>query len=798
MSTPARRVTRKTTAAREVTPVATDTAYAPPSAATRKKSREQSELPALQNKTSSAYGVAGRTQLPETTNPNQDQSFENVFGNERSKAQNEAAAAQDAHAGPSKSAKGKGKGKAKKTQAVAPADDASDRASHASQTSNMPPSIQTRGHDPSGYGRASHASHASNLSNVGLSGRRTFASGYGSRASQASNLPSIRPAGRRPSTIEETVGDWNDGGLKVGESSQMANMTTQLAADADDSNSRHSYHFDTSDSTDSSHSGSVPPTHRPSVLVRLLKQIYKHGGIIAIILWSTLFTWYFTAAFTNPTSVEGYGTLDHVALSPLHPKAIKGQIREWWTGKPNDGYPEDVLGTVKELKSRMEHYRNGVTEVSTWTYILKETAPRWLIVRKSRGGDIELPDDFWQALKAKTAHDLGFSDSESMWKQFLETNDAYLRQLIEDGAEKGLEAKIADHAVVDADTLKGDVQKTYQDLMAEMQETKDYLEWRIGMTEEKVRATALDVATNVARDVVEKAVKQLDSRTLYSLEAGNIMASMHDTMTSVNYISQALGAMVDPTKSSATYRADRRDKQSWLGWYFMSMFSFPNPPVAALLPWSEAADCWCAKATSQVRPEDLDPLWKGEGEPPRAPMTQLAVRAPRTFYPGRMIVENIPKMGTLASERSPKDVELWIPVADADKRAALWRDVIRHDVKRGYQYALRELGRDEADSWVAKARGDLPQEYVRVATMRYALGDVNHVQSVAPTVDLLARRIPTDRVVVRVTDNWGSPDATCLYRVRVTGTLLGDTEAETRTAEGSGVPIVTLTGRRVE
>ncbi|KAJ9644652.1 hypothetical protein H2199_003615 [Coniosporium tulheliwenetii] len=179
--------------------------------------------------------------------------------------------------------------------------------------------------------------------------------------------------------------------------------------------------------------------------------------------------------------------------------------------------------------------------------------------------------------------------------------------------------------------------------------------------------------------------------------------------TRVNFFSAALGAVVDPHLTSPT----QVKSLSW-GQYFWTSLPVvwvpkPRPAIAALEPWSEAGDCWCAARSR-----------KGQA--------QLAVLIPKPVFPSSVTIEHVPKAGALDITSAPKDFEVWVEGCSSD----------------------------------APAPG-----YACIGGGTYSISSLHHVQEF-PTIDMEDFGVPIRKAVVRIKSNWGQ-GWTCIYRVSMHG-----------------------------
>lgn len=724
MSTP-RRSVRLASREPEPTAAIAQTTSRASSQSARKRTPNKAELPPLPDKTSSAYGGNPRLGLPDEPRA-QGGSFAEVFEAARVEAETEAEGLQTI-AEPSKSSQAKGKGRASQAQ----------------------------------------------ISGEGMTRNEKDST---SRVHPSLNTSQLAPSVQRLSAIPEQAEDDQsqiDLPPRIHRSSDKAISTPRLLL----------YHFGLS---------TLPPNQTTTPYQQHILNTLDHFNnymkkiIVALVcivgcihLMQTL--------LTPPTTMpDGYGPIDPLAQPSIHPKSLKDTFRRFfsvWSDDPYDGYPEDTEGALKEIKYRIDTFRQSHAEVATYAYFLKQWAPLWLVVRKTSDGAIVIPDDFWEALKSRTEAEIGFSDNDSMWKQFFDKNEARLTELFSAQSSKTLEKAMEQYEVVKVDTLLNEVKGVYENLMIEVErakryvdETKDYLEWKIGTSEEKMREEALTIAKNTAESVSQRAMAGLNIGNLENLKGYHILAGMHDTMNTVNFIAHALGTLIDPAKTSKTYRPPGPSLLKTPVKYMMNMFMWPNPPLAALQPWREAADCWCAQVEQKVHPDSLSPKRVGQESPQLTSMVQLGVRATKSFYPDQLIIEHIPKGGTLSPEAAPRDVELWVPVANGTTRKALWEEALRGDSYFSQRWPGE--GRDkEMAVWIAEARGSLSKEWVRVGRLSYQTADWSHIQGGPLDVDLLSHDVLVDRAVLRITSNWGHPKMTCMYRTRLTGTVAGEREA---------------------
>lgn len=198
----------------------------------------------------------------------------------------------------------------------------------------------------------------------------------------------------------------------------------------------------------------------------------------------------------------------------------------------------------------------------------------------------------------------------------------------------------------------------------------------------------------------------------------------------VNLWSPNLGAHVDPRHTSPTYP---RQVSWWrVAYTRLPLISnaFQSPPSRALMPWSEAGECWCAAVDK-----------KG--------YASISIRTPTHVIPSYFKLEHLPAVHGLDNDSAPKTIELWAETEEA--------------YNQKYAGDYPDIGCDIANRPRAWMHCVLKEEFdPEVSTQSWSL--------VKPGFDL---EYGFRRAVVRVTANRGGSDATCIYRLVLGGEIRG-------------------------
>jgi hypothetical protein len=215
----------------------------------------------------------------------------------------------------------------------------------------------------------------------------------------------------------------------------------------------------------------------------------------------------------------------------------------------------------------------------------------------------------------------------------------------------------------------------------------------------------------------------------------------------VNYFSLGLGTLVDPYLTSPTKRLNPRSFQfTWFARVFNIRYKSIAPgPSAALQPWEDLGECWCA--------------------PESGGKSMLGLVLGRKMIPQDLVVEHIPRDATLTIGSAPKDMELWVQILDPEVREAVSKAA----------YGLDPLEPEEAVDDYNTVRA-MDQTWVRIGKFRYDIFAKSHIQTFHVGLQLESFEAPIDRVVVRVRSNWGAGNVghVCLYRLKLHGLFAGE------------------------
>ncbi|RPB07769.1 hypothetical protein P167DRAFT_495263 [Morchella conica CCBAS932] len=147
------------------------------------------------------------------------------------------------------------------------------------------------------------------------------------------------------------------------------------------------------------------------------------------------------------------------------------------------------------------------------------------------------------------------------------------------------------------------------------------------------------------------------------------------------------------------------NKNRWFYAVFGKRRGVIAQPTVAITPTSDVGQCW--------------PFPGDQGN--------IGVRLALPIFATQISVEHIPKSHAVDISSAPRKIEFW-------------------------------------------AHGTLYDKFVKLGVFKYDINSGNpRIQTWDLPVDLVNLNITTQLVVFKVINNWGHPDYTCLYRVRVHG-----------------------------
>lgn len=352
-----------------------------------------------------------------------------------------------------------------------------------------------------------------------------------------------------------------------------------------------------------------------------------------------------------------------------------------------------------------------------------------VLQRDVKTGQLEIPSDFWSALRYKSLDDSELQSSfkdkapSQAWDTYLKKNDARLMQVISSSAASEARSTMQNHTYTGEIVRRHEFLKLMEENNAQHSATiaKQLETMEVNMRRQTHRI--LDEASSKPRSSGRASTSQY----LEKLVIENLVQNHELLLKTINYFSAPLGAIVNPSLTSPTYYIPVPLSTIAYNWIFWRNTYMPYKPVMALQRWEEASDCWCAA------PSDS----KGSA--------QLAVSMPRAIVPRSITLENIPYSGTLDIASAPRNFEIWVHAPHIQPPSP----------------EVQRLSIPECQSVDAPAEG-----YICIGGGEYDIHGLNHVQNF-PLMQRGEVGFVKD-VVVRVNNNWGR-EWTCLYRVRMHG-----------------------------
>ena len=390
---------------------------------------------------------------------------------------------------------------------------------------------------------------------------------------------------------------------------------------------------------------------------------------------------------------------------------------------------------------------------------LQSLLPEFIVGTKDKTGKIILPAGLWQAIEAKmeSEHPLAFGkvggsggatvsagDIENQvsksFERFVKSND-FKSKAIDSRFAHLMDTAHNNNVVISRDEAINLIRESWVDnqsiVKSELAKVqKDLKHMTQAISKLEAGSSKLEVQA-IAKNVFEK---MLPNSQLRAIARANIHANLVYGMTRVNHFAKGTGAVVNPYHISPNFVFPEMQVGTltrWMRNVIQNPVPVPKGPDEALKKWEEHGDCWCSPAKNA----------NGFGP-------SLSVIMASNIYPEEVVIEHIPSSAAIEPGSAPKELELLAYAPEYD-----------------YQDAIREAS-DKLFPEEANSRTRLPYDYVRIATFTYDINGPNNVQAFPVQLDTKFFKAHTNKLIVRAKSNWGGIDYTCLYRVRVHGTII--------------------------
>jgi len=374
---------------------------------------------------------------------------------------------------------------------------------------------------------------------------------------------------------------------------------------------------------------------------------------------------------------------------------------------------------LEELQGNSTALEGNHTALAERVSTMEEFLPPRMVVDVI-DGKMVINDDFWHALNNK------MSGSSEFFDAFVAANEESASKLAKAAFDVNLDEALSSKRVLDRNAL-----------MEALSQNGIELEKRMSSmiqagTAEAISA-AREIAAQVAREIAENTPSDLRAQ-LSVLAKSNMLQNTYDAMHSINWFSPKMGAIVVPRHTSPT--AKRPFEEPARGWFASTLKRVAPPPVAALMPWEEAGDCWCASKT-----ENMGKL-------------QLAVLTEHKIMPRELIIEHIPQNSEIDRNCAPKSWQLWAEIYDKEEAEDLKDKIERH---HSTSFSCSPEASPPSESSICIAQGTYNRRSENWVQSSRMLFYTHHPEA----------KVETGKFYFRVLSNYGSSQ-TCIYRVRLT------------------------------
>ncbi|KAJ8123268.1 hypothetical protein ONZ43_g740 [Nemania bipapillata] len=426
-------------------------------------------------------------------------------------------------------------------------------------------------------------------------------------------------------------------------------------------------------------------------------------------------------------------------------------------GSPN---PNAIPGSSDSSNLNSEEFLEEV----------KKLMPETIWVQENKSGKLKIPEDFWHALKQLIEEDTSILSlrnsniSEDHWraiKSRIQTSGICKTSAPTENMKDVIERTIshswdswlkqndqaAKEALVGVALTRDDFMKLFQQEIAsykrEIRQELKELRKRIRNITQQMSGLQKDMGpgSQISKDEITKLINSIVSKAINNVKLdavaqGLIKGHANDVLANqVNFLAIGAGASIDTTFNSRAWSGPKNPFKSnkWLDNSYRA-----QPPAAALSPWSQEGECFCAGADQ-----------KGYGKGTNS----ISVITSRNIIPQHLVVEHILPGATLDPGAMPKEIEVWAYIEEV---------TLRSEVRTFSETKFPETPKEEV----------LNDGFVKIGHFTYENKNSGDGVQVFKMSDELRRmNVITHRVVIRAINNYGA-DHTCFYRLRLYGEIV--------------------------
>lgn len=445
-----------------------------------------------------------------------------------------------------------------------------------------------------------------------------------------------------------------------------------------------------------------------------------------------------------------------------HDAADIGRFRGDFTALRKD--LSGLSDSLKSMKTELHDVRNSHADKTTKMVIklIEDILPsRMAVSLNPTTGTVDIDPAFWQHLqtafggtKGKVAKSPGSSSSTDAvhdWADFLRKNEERLKSFV----GEQVEGQVHKGAILGRKTFLEVLERELLTLKAEMSSatSEDLSKLSTELSQKLSRATASIPASSASKPSTVKLSSGEDLHSIVSeIVASALDMYSKDVLARPDYALYTSGGRVIPSLTSPTYEVRPVGfLNSLLATITQTGVLRGKPPATALHHDISVGNCW--------------PIAGSQG--------QLGILLSR-----RILVQDI------TIEHASKDIAL--DVSTAPKRFEAWGVIeSQADVERYQQSALSASagpgsssnpteGGEQQGQKPAGVSPSQPTNRILLASGSYDVHASSHIQTFPVDHAVRDLEIPVNVVILKILDNHGSQALSCLYRVRVGGTVAAE------------------------